>query len=324
MTEPTPTVTVVLPVFNGLPYLDQAIASILAQTLRDFHLAIYDDYSDDGSFEQALAWAGRDPRISVSRGDRRLGPCGSSSAAAALATGEFVARMDADDIAMPDRLAIQLQTLLDNPEAVLVGSVFDMIDGDDRLIRPASFGQIRGTTPPIAHASIFYRRAAFEAAGGYRIETDYFEDQDFYARIAKVGKVLVIDRPLIKLRFAGQHARLRDDRTQVLELISQHYRPIGENPAGREGRCLEPLAFYSVGVLAVMGLERPKLLGLMLRRCSFARPVITLAVMAFVGLGEVSPRLARGLNGLIGRLRAQPIDRRGAGHSARVWEFGGQ
>lgn len=315
-------VTVVMPVYNGLPYLEQAIASIMAQTLRDFRLAIYDDHSDDGSYDHALAWASRDPRISVLRGDRRLGPSGSSAAAAALAKSEFVARMDADDIAVHDRLEIQLQTLLKNPDAVLVGSVFDMIDGDNRLIRPAALGQIGRTTPPIAHASIFYRRAAFEAAGGYRAETDYFEDQDFYMRIAKVGKVLVVDRPLIKLRFAGQHARLRDDRAQVLEMISRHYRPIGGNPAGREGRCLEPLAFYSVGVLAVMGLEQPRLLGLMLRRGNFSRPFVALAVLAFIGLAELSPRIARGLNEMIGSLRATRIDRGSAGHSVRAWDFG--
>jgi hypothetical protein len=311
-----------MPVYNALPYLEQAIASIMAQTLGDFRLAIYDDHSDDGSYDHALAWASRDPRISVFRGDRRLGPSGSSAAAAGLATSEFVARMDADDIAVPDRLAIQLQTLLKNPEAVLVGSVFDLIDGNNRLIRPAAFGQIGRTTPPIAHASIFYRRAAFEAAGGYRPETDYFEDQDFYMRIARVGKVLVIDRPLIKLRFAGQHARLRDDRARVIEMISRHYRPVGGNPAGCEGRCLEPLAFYSVGVLAVMGLERPKLLGLMLRRGNFSRPIVVLAVTAFIGLAELSPRIARGLNEMIGSLRATRIDRGSAGHSVRAWDFG--
>jgi glycosyltransferase involved in cell wall biosynthesis len=313
--------TVVMPVFNALPYLDQAIASIAAQTHSDFQLAIYDDHSNDGSYELALAWASRDPRISVVRGDRRLGPCGSSAAAAALATGQFVARMDADDIATPDRLAVQLRALLDDPTAVLVGSVFDMIDGENRLLRPAAFGQIRTTLPPIAHASILYRRAAFEAAGGYRSETDYFEDQDFYARISKIGRMLVIDRPLIKLRFAGQHARLRDDRSHVLELISRHYRPAERNSAGASGGLLEPLAFYSVGVLAVMGLERPRLLGLMIRRGNFSPPFAALAVLAFIAVAEVSPRLARGLNYLIGRLRAQWIDHRHAVHSVRVWQF---
>jgi hypothetical protein len=133
--------------------------------------------------------------------------------------------------------------------------------------------------------------------------------------------MLVIDRPLIKLRFAGQHARLRDDRRQVLELISRHYRPAGRNPPGASGGLLEPLAFYSVGVLAVMGLERPKLLGLMLRRGNFSPPFAALAVMAFIAVAEVSPRLARGLNYLIGRLRAQRIDHRHAVHSVRVWQF---
>jgi glycosyltransferase involved in cell wall biosynthesis len=319
--SPAASLTVVMPVYNGLPYLDQAIASIVAQTHRDFTLAIYDDHSDDGSYEQAVAWARRDPRISVVRGDRRLGPSGSSAAAAALATSEYVARMDADDIATPDRLVVELQTLLDNPDAVLVGSIFDMIDGNGNLIRRAALGQNRGGNPPIAHASILYRRAAFESVGGYRDETDYFEDQDLYLRMGRVGKVLVIDRPLLRLRFAGQHARLRDERISVLESISQQFTQVCNRPADNGAKSIEPLAFYSVGVLSVMGLERPGLLSLMLHRSKFDRPFETLAVIAFIALAEVSPRLARGINAFIRKLRAGRTSSQGAGYSAHVWIF---
>jgi hypothetical protein len=319
--SPAASLAVVMPVYNGLPYLDQAIASIVVQTHRDFTLAIYDDHSDDGSYEQAVAWARRDPRISVARGDRRLGPSGSSAAAAALARSEFVARMDADDIAAPDRLAIELQTLLDNPDAVLVGSIFDMIDGDGNLIRGAALGQVRGGNPPIAHASILYRRAAFDAVGGYRDETDYFEDQDLYLRMGRVGKVLVIDRPLLQLRFAGQHARLRDERIPVLESISKQYARGCKGSSGDGAKSIEPLAFYSVGVLSVMGLERPRLLSLMLHRSKLDRPFVTVAVLAFIALAEVSPRLARGFNAFIRKLRAARFGPRAAGHSAHVWTF---
>jgi glycosyltransferase involved in cell wall biosynthesis len=315
-----PEITVVMPVYNALPFLDAAIASILGQTLTHFRLAIYDDHSEDGSYQRALEWAQRDPRISVARGERRLGPSDSSNAAAMLATTEFAARMDADDVAMPERLALQLEIMKANPEAALVGALFEMIDGTGKVIRPAMRRHLNAATPPIAHASIFYRHAAFQSAGGYRTDTDYFEDQDLYRRLGQVGALLYIDIPLVQLRFAGQHARLRDSRTDVLERINRYYQPascINPNMAKR----LDPVAFYAVGVLAVLGLERPNLFWLMIHRTSFKRPLKALAVLAFTGLAEISPRLARWLNALIARLRsgwfADPV----TAPSVQVWTF---
>lgn len=321
MAGPMYDVTVVMPVFNALPYLDEAIASILAQTLTDFRLAIYDDHSTDGSYERALEWAARDRRIGVTRGERRLGPCGSSNAAANLADSDFVARMDADDIAAPDRLAIQLEALRRDPSAVLVGSVFDMIDGAGHLIRSAALGQTVGDAPPIAHSSMLYRREVFDAVGGYRERTDYFEDLDLYRRMAAHGTLLVVDRPLIGLRFAGQHARLRDDREDVVERINLRHQPQGQTEPTAKGRTISPMAFYSIAVLAVLGLERPRLVGLMLRRLHFHLPAQTLAILGFVAVAEVSPHLARVINRMIGRFRAGPAGVRGAAPEVHAWTF---
>lgn len=303
MELPAPAVTVVMPVHNALPYLDAAILSILDQTLTEFRFEIFDDHSDDGSYERALEWAERDRRIAVTRSAKRLGPCGSSDAAARLARGEFAARMDADDIAAPERLALQLEVMRTNPNAVLVGSVFDMIDGTGATIRAATPGQANGNSPPIAHASIFYRCAAFEAAGGYRGDTDYFEDQDLYRRMATQGDIAVINQPLIGLRFAGQHARLKDDRLEVIERLNRHYSKSFTGPTPASGRNIAPLALYSVAVLAALGLERPALLGLAARRIRLDRPLQAFAIMGFLALAEVSPRLGRICNQLFTRLR---------------------
>jgi glycosyltransferase involved in cell wall biosynthesis len=316
----TPEVTVVMPVYNALPYFDQATASILAQTMPDFRLAIYDDHSDDGSYERALDWARRDPRISVTRGARRLGPVGSSNAAALLATSEFIARMDADDIAMPERLAIQLEVLKAHPQAVLIGSIFEMIDGSGTVIRAATRGQSNWPNPPIAHTSILYRRAAFLTAGGYRQDTDYFEDQDLYRRMAQVGQLVVVDVPLIQLRFAGQHARLCDSRMDVLEQINRQYLP-GIVHDTIPAQWIDPVAFYSVGVLAVLGLQPPHLFWTMIRRASFDRPLTALAVLTFVGLADISPRMARGLNEWFGKLRSGGFAKSAARPSIRIWTF---
>ncbi|MGH6785512.1 MAG: glycosyltransferase family 2 protein [Novosphingobium sp.] len=294
------TITVVMPVYNALPYLHEAIAGILAQTHRSLVLAIYDDHSTDGSHEVALDWAKRDPRITVVRGERRLGPCASSNAAAALAATELVARMDADDIARPERLARELAVLRDNPDAVLVGSTFDMIDAQGRLLRRATPGRILGHAPPFAHPSIMYRRRDFDAVGGYQPNTDYFEDLGLYERLAQRGRLLVTARPLVSIRFAGQHPRLRDNRQKVLRKIDRqfHYRDSdASNPK------VSVAAYYSVAVLSILALERPRMFGEILRRASFINPWRDMSALAIVGIAEISPRLARFLGQSIALLR---------------------
>ena len=309
--------TVVMPVHNALPYLDAAIESVLAQTHRDFVFAIYDDHSIDGSYESAQAWAARDSRIRVVRGNGRLGPCASSNAAARLAESEIVVRMDADDIAAPRRLEIQARILRERPDAVLVGSTYDLIDAAGRVIRKPTPGRILGNAPPFAHPSIAYRRSAFEAVGGYQPNTDYFEDFDLYRRLAGVGKLLVVKAPLISMRFAGQHARLRDDRDEVLRKIDRLYNvPPYDGPSNRK---VSAMAYYSVAVLSILALQRPRMFREMLRRASFRRPARALSVLGIVAVAEVSPRLARFLGHLASDLRETVIARRLGAEPVLEW-----
>lgn len=286
-----PTVTIVMPVYNALPYLDEAVASIVGQTHSNLRLAIYDDHSNDGSYEAAMAWTQRDSRVSVTRGAQRLGPCGSSNAAAALADTELVARMDADDVMVPERLEVQLAALAEHPRSVLVGSIFDVVDANGNLVLKSNPGQIEGERPPIAHSSILYRRATLQAIGGYRENTDYFEDLDLYRRISSLGEILVINRPLIKVRFSGQNARLRDDQLDVLTRINRLYSPGGRSGVSR--RDLSPVAFYSIANLAVMGSSRPRMLRLFARKVGLERPLLAAAVAVFIAIAEISPSLAR-------------------------------
>lgn len=285
--------TVVMPVYNARPYIDEAIESIVTQIYTAFVFAIYDDHSTDGSFERALEWAARDERIAVVRGKKRLGPSASSQKAAELATTEFVARMDADDIAHPERLKLQMEVLNDYLDAVLIGSIPELIDGGGRVIRSAASAGIMSAFPPFAHPGVLYRRTAFVAAGGYDPDTDYFEDFDLFRRMAQHGHLLVNSAPLIKMRFAGQNARWRDDRMKVLRRLNRLY-------SGKSGDALAdskiaPMAFYSVAVLAVLALERPQLFRLMLKHGRFRPLWPGLAVLTMIAVAEIWPRLAGGI-----------------------------
>src|SRR5215217_1749315 len=111
-----PRISVVMPVHNALPFLQQALQSILQQTFTDFEFVIFDDASTDGSVEVVREWSQRDGRIQLYESAERLGLSGSSNAVVSKARAPVIARMDADDIAHPDRLRRQWDVMERRPD----------------------------------------------------------------------------------------------------------------------------------------------------------------------------------------------------------------
>src|SRR4051794_26330668 len=191
--EELPFVSVVMPVYNALPHLDAAVESILGQTHRDFEFVIYDDASTDGSTQRLRELAKSDGRIRLFEGKKNLGPVGSSAFVVEKATASLIARMDADDLCSTDRLERQIEILRRHPEAGLVGTMFEIIDGEGRLIRGLDLwrlGRKTAIVPFAAHGSIMFRRIVFDQVGGYRPECEFWEDQDLVNRMAAVADVL--------------------------------------------------------------------------------------------------------------------------------------
>ena len=127
-----PIVTVLMSVYNGERYLNEAIDSILAQTFTDFEFLIIDDASTDST--PKILHSYDDPRIRIVTNEENLGLTKSLNKGLALAQGEYIARMDADDISLPERLMMQLNFLIDNKTVPLVGSGAIMIDEDGKSI----------------------------------------------------------------------------------------------------------------------------------------------------------------------------------------------
>jgi glycosyltransferase involved in cell wall biosynthesis len=127
-TPAAPPLSVVMPVYNALPYLHESIASILAQTFADFEFVILDDGSTDGTAAALREWARRDPRIRLVTSPRNLGLAGSSNLVVAHATAPLIARMDGDDVAHPERLERQLAVMRAHPDASLVATLWEGID----------------------------------------------------------------------------------------------------------------------------------------------------------------------------------------------------
>src|SRR4051794_24690609 len=204
-----------MPVHNGVPHLDAAIASLLGQTHSDFELVVLENGSSDGSAERIGWWAERDPRIRVHRRPERMGGAASSRAVVELTRAPIVARMDADDIADPRRLERQLAVMADHPDAAMVATLHGYLDARGRRVRGRDRWELGPGTAqmPFTGGCLMFRRDAYERAGGYRPVSGTWEDLDLCVRLAAVGRVLVVPEALYWCRFqtASRSAGARAD-----------------------------------------------------------------------------------------------------------------
>src|SRR3954468_11800569 len=131
--EKSPIVSCLMSVHNGERYLAAATDSILAQTLGDFELIVIDDGSTDSSIAMLRHYAQRDPRVRLTIGANN-GLTAALNQAFAQSRGKYLARMDCDDVALPDRFAKQVELLDADPDVVCTGGYFQLIDGGGRLL----------------------------------------------------------------------------------------------------------------------------------------------------------------------------------------------
>jgi hypothetical protein len=195
----TPRVSVVMAVYNGAQYVGAAVDSVLSQQFRDLELIVVDDGSADHSAEIVRQRA--DPRLRIITNDRNLGLAPSLNVGLAEARGEFIARLDADDIAMPRRLARQVAFMEANPQVALLGSWY--------VEMPTGHWDLRWhlcLTCPFVHSAMLWRRALIaERVGQYDERIIYSEDLDLWLRIAARLEVANVPESLLYLR-THQHS----------------------------------------------------------------------------------------------------------------------
>ncbi len=201
-------VSVLLPVYNAERYLSEAVESILRQSFTDFELLITDDGSTDGSLPLLQSYAAQDSRIRLlSRANRGL--IFTLNEMLAQAKGELLARMDADDIATTDRLALQVQFLQQHPEYVCVGGAFNLIDAQGRIVQwipmPEQNDEIQqmllmGRTI-INHPCALMRRTALQQIGGYDSQMPTVEDLDMLLKLGEVGRLANLPDTVLHYRF---------------------------------------------------------------------------------------------------------------------------
>jgi len=266
-----------MPVHNALPFLNESIKSILAQTLGDFEFIILDDASSDGSVGLVRKWSLHDKRIHLHESKNRLGLAGSSNAVIAKAHAPLVARMDADDVAHPDRLRRQWNVMKDHPDVVVVGTLCNGINADGREVRPRDRWRLlrRSAYIPFPHGSVMFRRELYDQVGGYNEELGRGEDQDLFSRMAAHGRVLTLSDVLYSYRYHSSNATLFNG-----------VRAVGENHS-QNGH--ELAAFYMLGAMRLWAGEPPMLLEAMLKKKSLQWNAKTLMILASAIWGHVSP-----------------------------------
>ena len=225
-----PSVTVLLPVYNCRRYLLAALRSILRQDYGDFELLVINDGSTDGS--DALARSIDDPRIRVI--DQPHGGIVSAlTRGLAEARAELVARMDGDDIALPQRLGLQVSFMREHPRVHLLGSRFVYMDARGRLLFspewPSEDSEIRRFLPVFncfTHPTVMFRRQSALAVGGYRRELEYQEDYDLWLRMIERFEAAQLPEVLLYYRLSSDSVsfKYRHVQSTVLDGLVKELR----------------------------------------------------------------------------------------------------
>jgi glycosyltransferase involved in cell wall biosynthesis len=195
-------------VYNARRYMRQSIESVLRQSYGDFELILLEDGSTDGTVELVHDVAAGDPRAVVLGGEHR-GYVHWLNVGLHKARGEFIARMDADDVCHPDRFEAQVRFLDAHANCVAVGCQADRIDPDgdpiDHWEVPLDHEEIdarhlRGLGGSIIHPSVMMRRAAVMAIHGYNPLYEPAEDLDLFLRLAEIGRLANLPDALLSYR----------------------------------------------------------------------------------------------------------------------------
>jgi glycosyltransferase involved in cell wall biosynthesis len=210
-----PAVSVLIGVHDGAPWIGDAVASVLAQTAGDLELIVVDDGSDDATPD--LLAAVKDGRARIER-QPRGGLTRALARALRLARAPLVARLDADDVALPERLARQRAFLDAHPDVGLLGSAAREVDASGREVAvvrpPEGDGALRRMLirrNPFVHSSVMMRRDAVERAGGYDVTLPVAQDYDLWMRMSRlVGLANLPDVLVVRRLLPGRVSVERD------------------------------------------------------------------------------------------------------------------
>lgn len=218
-----PLVSCLLPVYNGERWLDAAIRSVLDQTYPNLELIIINDGSTDGSGTVAAKFASLDSRVTVINQDN-AGIVDALNNGLNAARGMYIARMDADDISLPERFLRQVKALENNPEVAIVGTLAKTIGADDGiearskelvdqpvplLVRGSKVHDFPPSLLQVLHPTIMVRADLLRRIGGYCGTYRHVEDYDLYMRLSAYGPIAELQQELLLYRLHGGNVSIR-------------------------------------------------------------------------------------------------------------------
>ena len=238
-----PKVSVLMSVYNGERFVTEALKSIYNQTYQDFEVIIVDDGSTDRTSEILLNL--KDSRTFIYRNPENLGLTKSLNIGLKLCRGQYVARMDADDISHPQRFERQVKFLDENPGCLVLGCWYGRIDSDGKIWgskeTPTEYEDTKKQLlieACVGHGTAIVRRAALVEVGGYNEQYTYAQDYDLWLRLSEVGLIRNLDEYLYLLRsWPGNISTIKlKEQTEFAELAIRQalQRRYGNGPIDRE------------------------------------------------------------------------------------------
>lgn len=216
-----------MPVYNGEPYLSEALDSVLSQTYRDFRLLAIDDGSTDRSLEILRSF--KDPRLSIETNRTNSGLIHTLNKGLDLIDSEYVARMDCDDIATPYRLEEQVAFMDAHPDIGLCGGYYERFtDAESIVVRPPTrhedivYALIFDNV--MAHNTVMFRRSILERHRlRYDSEFAYAEDYELWVRFSEHSRLANLPRVFVKYRFHPNNSSSRFKQQQEISAAKVRY-----------------------------------------------------------------------------------------------------
>ncbi len=210
-------ISVLMPVFNCREYIEESVKSIIDQTYSDFELLIIDDCSTDGTYEYLKSL--EDNRITIVRKQQNTGLTISLNMGLRMAKGEYIARMDGDDISLPLRFEKQIKFMSDNPDIGLCGTWFEYYPTGISIKSPIQHNEIYAQLfkySAIAHPTVMLRRKVIsENNCFYNPEFKHAEDYELWSRLIKITRVANIPEVLLLYRVHADQISYNSNKVQL-------------------------------------------------------------------------------------------------------------
>jgi glycosyltransferase involved in cell wall biosynthesis len=248
-----PKISVVMPVYNCSTFLEEALASLLIQTYNDFEVLAINDGSTDNSLDILKRFAKLDSRLRIIS-QKNTGIVKVLNRGIEEAKGEYIARMDGDDISFPNRFADQVAVLDEKPDVVLIAGLFEVIDQSSEflyreLVLPQDDELKRSLylRNPIAHGSTMFRKSIVQKIGGYRDLYGPTEDLDLWMRLSKEGKFEAVPTPVYRWRMNQNGLTLTNNKESIAqsrEHIERHWQDIPLSQLPTRKQIIERANYY--------------------------------------------------------------------------------